>query len=96
MESKSTSPLEDEWAEFRKEICTPEEIAESDLKVALVGEIIKAREKGLTPEDLEDLSGIKKPVINRMKNMNTFPPVNTLLKFLIPLGKTLAVVPIEK
>ena len=37
------------WDEVQKDIFTPEEIAESNLRVALVGEIIKARkEKGLS------------------------------------------------
>ena len=35
------------WAEVRQEMFTKEEIAESDLRVALIGEIVKARkEKG--------------------------------------------------
>ena len=34
-----------EWQEVRKELFTPEEIAESDLRVALIGELIKARQE---------------------------------------------------
>ena len=42
-----------EWQEVRKELFTPEEIAESDLRVALIGELIKARqEKGITQKQL--------------------------------------------
>ena len=33
------------WADVRKELLTPEEIAESDLQVALIGELIKARKE---------------------------------------------------
>lgn len=33
------------WEEVRSELFTPEEIAESDLRVALIGELIKAREE---------------------------------------------------
>ena len=37
------------WEEVRAELFTPEEIAESDLRVALIGELIKARrEKGIS------------------------------------------------
>ena len=37
------------WDEWEKEHCTPEEIAESDLRVALIGELIRARqERGIT------------------------------------------------
>ena len=45
------------WADVRKELLTPEEIAESDLRVALIGELIKARkERGLSQRELEALS----------------------------------------
>lgn len=43
------SALGPTWDEVRKELFTPQEIATSDLRVALIGELIKAREeKGLT------------------------------------------------
>jgi len=78
------------WKEARAELYTPEEIAESDLRVAIIGELIKARqEKGLTQRDLEQLSGVKQPIIARMENGNTTPNLSTLLKVLAPLGKTL-------
>ena len=84
------------WDEFEKEIFTPEEIAESDLRVALIGELIKARqEKGISQKQLEELSGVKQPIIARMERGSTNPQINTILKILAPLGKTLAVVPIE-
>lgn len=48
-----SSPFGISWEELRKEVLTPEEIAESDLRVAIIGEIIKARqEKGLSQKDL--------------------------------------------
>lgn len=78
------------WADVRKELFTPEEIAESDLRVALIGELIKARkERGLSQRELEALSGVKQPVIARMENGSTVPNLNTILKVLAPLGKTL-------
>lgn len=78
------------WEDVRKEIYTPEEIAESDLRVAIIGELIKARkEKGLSQRELEELSGVKQPIIARMENGNTTPNLSTLLKVLAPLGKTL-------
>ena len=77
-------------ADVRKELLTPEEIAESDLRVALIGELIKARkERGLSQRELEALSGVKQPVIARMENGSTVPNLNTILKVLAPLGKTL-------
>ena len=85
------------WEELRNELWTPEEIAASNLRVALIGELIKARqEKGIDKEKLVELSGVKKPIISRMEKGSTTPQLESFLKVLAPLGKTLAVVPIEK
>ncbi len=91
------SALGGTWEELQKELFTPEEIAASDLRVALIGELIKARqEKGITQKKLEELSGVKQPVIARMERGATSPQIDTLLKVLAPLGKTLAIVPLER
>ena len=85
------------WAEHRKKLFTPEEIAESDLRVALTCEIMQARkEKGISQKQLETMSGVRQPVIARMENGTTNPQIDTVLKVLASLGKTLAVVPLEK
>jgi hypothetical protein len=82
--------------EFIDSLLTPEEILESDLRVALIGELIKARqEKGLSQKKLEELSGVKQPVIARMEKGQTSPQIDTILKVLAPLGKTLAIVPLN-
>lgn len=86
--------LENELVE--KGLLSQEEIAASDLRVALIGELIKAREeKGLTQSQLGELSGVKQPVIARMEKGKTSPQIETVLKVLAPLGKTLAIVPIS-
>ncbi|MDO4773421.1 MAG: helix-turn-helix domain-containing protein [Bacillota bacterium] len=83
--------------EFMDSLLTPEEIAASNLRVALIGELIKARqEKGLSQKKLEELSGVKQPVIARMEKGLTSPQLSTFLKVLAPLGKTLAIVPLDK
>ena len=83
--------------EFIDSLLTPEEISESNLRVALVGELIQARnEKGISQKKLEELSGVKQPIIARMEKGRTSPQVSTLLKVLAPLGKTLAIVPLEQ
>ena len=85
------------WDDVEKEMFTPEEIAESDLRVALIGELIKARqEKGISQKQLEELSGVKQPVIARMEKGYTSPQLDTILKLLLPLGKTLPIVPLGK
>ena len=77
-------------------ILTPDEIAESELRVSIIEELIRARqEKGISQKRLEDLSGVKQPVIARMEKGSTSPQLDTILKILAPLGKTLAVVPLE-
>jgi len=82
--------------EFIDSLLTPEEILESELRVALIGELIKARqEKGLSQKKLEELSGVKQPVIARMEKGQTSPQLDTILKVLAPLGKTLAIVPLN-
>ena len=61
-----------------------------------ISEMIKARqEQGLTQRDLEKLSGVAQPVIARMEKGTTSPSIDTVLKFLVPLGMTLKVAPIE-
>ena len=73
------------WDDVEKELFTSEEIAESKLRVELIGALISARkEKGL-----EELSGVKQPVIARMESGSSIPNLNTILKVLAPLGKTL-------
>ena len=52
----STSSIGRNWADVRKGLFTKEEIAESDLRVALIGELIKARkEQGISQRELEEL-----------------------------------------
>lgn len=97
MSSSNNSVLGNSWDEVRAELFTPEEIAASDLRVSLIGELIKAREeKGISQKKLEELSGVKQPVIARMERGQTSPQVDTILKVLAPLGMTLKVVPLEK
>ena len=84
------------WEDVRTELYTPEEISESNLRVALIGDLIKARqEQGISQKRLEELSGVKQPVIARMEAGVTSPQIDTILKVLAPLGKTLAVVPLD-
>ena len=83
--------------DVRPELYTAEEIRESNLRVAIIGELIKARqEKNISQRELEQLSGVKQPIISRVEAGETSPQLDTVLRVLAPLGKTLAVVPIEQ
>ena len=85
------------WEEWEKSHFTPEEIAESNLRVALIGELIKARnERGVTQKQLEEMSGVSQPVIARLERGTTIPNISTVMKLLAPLGKKLAIVPLER
>ncbi|MCL1863231.1 MAG: helix-turn-helix transcriptional regulator [Defluviitaleaceae bacterium] len=78
------------WDDLEKELFTPEEIAASDLRVNMMIEIAHARkERGITQKKLEELSGVKQPIIARMEKGSTKPQLDTILKVLAPLGKTL-------
>ena len=81
--------------EFDREHFTPEEIAESDLRANLITAMVQARqEKGLSQRALEELSGVKQPQIARMERGDANPQLDTMLKVLAAMGKTLAIVPL--
>ena len=85
------------WDEaFDREHFTPEEMTESDLHAALIAALIQARqEQGLSQRQLEEISGVKQPQIARMEKGDANPQLDTLLKVLAAMGKTLAIVPIK-
>ncbi len=83
--------------ELDNELFTPEEIAESDMRAALITAFVEARQQqGISQRQLEAMSGVKQPQIARMEKGQGNPQLDTMLKVLAPLGKTLAVVPIKK
>lgn len=91
--TKGGFPIWDD--EFDKEHFTPEEIAESDLRVALITSLIQARKsQGLSQRELEAISGVKQPQIARMERGDSNPQLDTILKVLAAMGKTLAIVPL--
>jgi ribosome-binding protein aMBF1 (putative translation factor) len=90
MNRKRNSPLGRTWEEVREQLLTPEERQASNLRVAMMVELIKARtEQGISQKKLEEMSGVKQPVIARMEKGYTSPQLDTILKVLAPLGKTL-------
>ena len=90
LRERGTDAIGESWDDLEKELFTPEEIAASDLRVAMMIEIARARnERGISQKKLEELSGVKQPVIARMEKGSTSPQLDTVLKVLAPLGKTL-------
>ena len=61
----------------------------------------EVRAELFTPEEIAksnlrvELIGERQPIIARMEKGSTSPQLETILKVLAPLGKTLAVVPLE-
>jgi len=85
------------WEEIESKYFTPEEIAASNLRASLMSELVNTRnERGISQRKLEELSGVKQPVIARMENGTNSPQLDTVLKVLGALGKTLAIVPMEQ
>lgn len=81
------------WDEWEKKHFSPDEIAESDLRAALIGELIRTRqERGITQKQLEEMSGVTQSVIARLERGTTTPNLSTIIKLLAPLGKKLAIV----
>ena len=80
------------WDDVKNELFTPEEIAASDLQVELMIQIARARkENGITQKKLEEMSGVKQPVIARMETGSTSPRLDTVMKVLAALGKKLTI-----
>ena len=80
------------WEDARKELFTPEELAASELRVELMIQIARARkENGITQKKLEEISGVRQPVIARMETGATSPRLDTVMKVLAALGKKLVI-----
>lgn len=96
MSKAKISPRGSSWDDLEKQLFTPEQIAESDARVAIINEMIRAREEeGITQKQLEVMSGVKQPVISRMEKGNVDPQLSTVLKLLTSLGKTIKIVPMK-
>lgn len=87
-----------EWsAELERELFTPQEIEENNFQAKLICEMINARlEEGLSQRELQERSGLTQSAIARLERGASSPTLDTVFKVLVPLGKTLAVVPLEK
>ena len=81
------------------ELCgmSTEEMSEINFREQIVSAIIEAREEAkITQKELERITNIHQPTIAKIENGKVDPQVTTVLKLLAPLGKTLAVVPMEE
>lgn len=85
------------WKELRSQLdISAEDENIIKLEKELMRTIVKLREeKGLTQAQLAELCNIKQPVIARMESSVHSPQIDSLLKILVPLGYTLAIVPMQ-
>ena len=66
-----------------------------EAKYALIESIILARkEKNLTQKELSQLTGITQADLSKIENGNVNPSLDSLLRVLVSMGKTIKVVPI--
>lgn len=86
-----------DWSTFKESLeLTPEELAEIDLKVELMGKLINIRkELGLTQAEFAKKCNIKQEYIARLERSKSAPQIDTLLKILVPLGYKLDIVPLQ-
>ena len=77
-----------------KDFLNDEDKARIEFEAALIGKLIEVRDsKGVTQQELAQLTGLKQSAIARLESMKSTPQIDTLFKILKPLGYTLAIVP---
>lgn len=65
-------------------------------KSSLLEEIVRSRQDAkFSQSAIEEASGVRQPVIARMETAASNPQLDTILRTLAPLGKTLAVVDLD-
>ena len=93
-ESEKEASLEEEITKLRaakREL--QNKISEDEASQKFFNRKLKSAKHSL--ESLEELSGIKQPAIARIEKGVNSPTVETLIRLLAPLGKKLAVVPMN-
>ena len=79
-----------------REHFTPNESDQRNLQSVLINAVVQVRnEQGISQRELEKLSGVSQPVIARIEKGKTTPQIDTLIKVLAAMGKTLAIVPLK-
>ena len=70
---------------------------QTNFRDALISEIITARSsRGITQKKLEEMSGVKQPVISKIEQGVVTPNLGTILKILAALEKTLYIGDIDE
>lgn len=94
LKKKRVLPVSNNQAESRKVLSLSKENI-SHITASFIKEIIHTRHsKGLSQKNLQDISGVRQPVIARLETGETDPQLSTIIKVLHPLGMTISVVPL--
>lgn len=83
------------WTNLREELnISKEDESIIRLEKELIKTMVKLREeKGLTQVQLAEMCNVKQPTIARMESSIHSPRIDSMLKVLVSLGYTLAIVP---
>lgn len=79
------------WDDLKRSLFTPEELEASDIRVAIIGELIHARQHGITIKDIAKKTGLKKSKIKKLMAWDKKPEFDTVVAVLLSLGKTITV-----
>lgn len=78
------------WQDTEKELFTPAEREECRIQAEIMMELVKTRrEQGISQRKLGKMTGVTRSVIARLETGQTSPTLETMMKILVPLGKTL-------
>jgi transcriptional regulator with XRE-family HTH domain len=70
-----------------KDFLNDEDKARIEFEATLIGKLIEVRDsKGVTQQELAQLTGLKQSAIARLESMKSTPQVDTLFKILKPLA----------
>ena len=76
--------FDDLWSDPK--FISEDEKARIKFEVELIGKFIEAREsKGITQQQLAEMSGLKQSSIARLESMKAIPKIDTLFRVLKPL-----------
>ena len=68
----------------------------SEMSSTIIDWIIELRkESGMTQKELAEAANLAQPAIARMESKTATPQLDTHIKIIAPMGKTLAVVPLK-
>lgn len=99
MSEAKISPRGSSWDDFKREMYTPKELAESKVRMAIImtkkelaAAVSEARgKKDLSQRDLSKLTGIQQADICKLENANSNPSFNTLVRIAEGMGKRLKI-----